>query len=120
MRATAAAAAPSCASAGRPRGLASDGHHFRSPRPTMPHTQEPVVFDRYHWDRAMSTKANEEPSTVSEDEVSKFRRMAELWWNRAGPCKPLHSLNRLRVQLVREGLQATGQYSVGRESKGEH
>ena len=47
-------------------------------------------------------------STVNQAELEKFRQMSEDWWNPHGVCKPLHSLNRLRVPLVRDGLLATG------------
>ena len=47
-------------------------------------------------------------STVNQAELDKFRQMSEDWWNPHGVCKPLHSLNRLRVPLVRDGLLATG------------
>ncbi|KAG7171581.1 Ubiquinone biosynthesis O-methyltransferase COQ3-like [Homarus americanus] len=43
-------------------------------------------------------------STYIEEEVAKFRAMADSWWDLQGDCKPLHSLNRLRVSLIREGL----------------
>lgn len=47
-------------------------------------------------------------STLSSAEVSKFRVMSADWWNPNGVCKPLHSMNRLRVDLVKEGLVSTG------------
>ena len=47
-------------------------------------------------------------STVNQAELDKFRQMSQDWWNPAGVCKPLHSLNRLRVPLVRDGLLSTG------------
>lgn len=43
-------------------------------------------------------------TTYVEEEVAKFRSMADSWWDPHGDCKPLHSLNKLRVTLVREGL----------------
>lgn len=43
-------------------------------------------------------------TTYVEEEVAKFRSMADSWWDPHGDCKPLHSLNKLRVALVREGL----------------
>ena len=38
-------------------------------------------------------------STVNQAELDKFSAMAKDWWNPHGVCKPLHSLNRLRVPL---------------------
>lgn len=43
-------------------------------------------------------------TTYNEEEVAKFRSMADSWWDPYGDCKPLHSLNKLRVALVREGI----------------
>jgi len=47
-------------------------------------------------------------STVNAKEVDKFKQMSSDWWNPNGVCKPLHSMNRLRVPLVRDGLIETG------------
>ena len=47
-------------------------------------------------------------STVNQSEVDKFKQMSSDWWNPQGVCKPLHSMNRLRVPLVRDGLIETG------------
>jgi len=47
-------------------------------------------------------------STVNMKEVDKFKQMSSDWWNPNGVCKPLHSMNRLRVPLVRDGLIETG------------
>lgn len=38
-------------------------------------------------------------STYIEEEVAKFRAMANSWWDPDGDCKPLHSLNKLRLIL---------------------
>ena len=47
-------------------------------------------------------------STVNNEEIDKFRKMSSDWWNPNGVCKPLHSMNKLRVPLVRDGLIETG------------
>ena len=47
-------------------------------------------------------------STLNQAEVDKFKEMSSDWWNPNGVCKPLHSMNRLRVPLVRDGLVNTG------------
>jgi len=43
-------------------------------------------------------------STLNSEEVDKFRLMAGDWWNPGGVCMPLHSMNRLRIPLIRDGL----------------
>jgi len=47
-------------------------------------------------------------STLNEEEVNKFRAMADNWWDPHGDCKPLHSLNKLRVSLIRNNLIQSG------------
>ncbi|KAK7074856.1 Hexaprenyldihydroxybenzoate methyltransferase, mitochondrial [Halocaridina rubra] len=47
-------------------------------------------------------------TTYVEEEVNKFRSMASLWWDVNGDAKPLHSLNRLRMSLIRDGIIQSG------------
>lgn len=46
-------------------------------------------------------------TTVEDHEVSKHAKLADVWWDENGEMKPLHSMNKLRVQLVRDGLFVT-------------
>lgn len=39
-------------------------------------------------------------STVSPDEIARFARMADSWWDPNGDFRPLHGLNPLRVEFV--------------------
>ncbi len=41
-------------------------------------------------------------STAAEDEVSRFSAIAEEWWDENGKFRPLHLLNPVRVQFVRD------------------
>jgi len=50
------------------------------------------------------SSASRQASTLNSQEVDKFRAMASDWWNPDGVCKPLHSMNRLRIPLIRDGL----------------
>lgn len=43
-------------------------------------------------------------STLEDKEVSKHVSLAEGWWDEEGDLKALHSMNKLRIQLVRDGL----------------
>ena len=43
-------------------------------------------------------------STISEEEVSKFSDWADTWWDVNGSFGALHSMNDLRVPLVRDAL----------------
>lgn len=39
-------------------------------------------------------------SNSDSEEISKFTRMAEQWWNTEGLCKPLHIINPLRLEFM--------------------
>jgi 2-polyprenyl-6-hydroxyphenyl methylase/3-demethylubiquinone-9 3-methyltransferase len=43
-------------------------------------------------------------ATIDAREVDFYTRMAETWWDQAGPFWPLHKLNALRVAYIREKL----------------
>jgi 2-polyprenyl-6-hydroxyphenyl methylase/3-demethylubiquinone-9 3-methyltransferase len=43
-------------------------------------------------------------STVDHAEIAKFTAMAEAWWDPAGKFRPLHRLNPVRVQFIRDRL----------------
>ncbi|XP_045606629.1 ubiquinone biosynthesis O-methyltransferase [Procambarus clarkii] len=51
-----------------------------------------------------STNDTKSNSTYVAEEVAKFRALADSWWDLHGDFKPLHSMNRLRVSMIREGL----------------
>ena len=41
-------------------------------------------------------------TTINEDEVARFSALAEEWWDPAGKFRPLHRLNPVRLQFVRD------------------
>lgn len=41
-------------------------------------------------------------STIDENEVEKFTKIAEEWWNPAGKFKPLHQFNPIRLSFFKE------------------
>lgn len=43
-------------------------------------------------------------STIRSDEVARFNRLAATWWNSAGPMRPLHVINGLRLGYVLEQI----------------
>jgi 2-polyprenyl-6-hydroxyphenyl methylase/3-demethylubiquinone-9 3-methyltransferase len=45
-------------------------------------------------------------TTINSDEVEKFGRMAEEWWNPAGKFRPLHRFNPVRLGYIREHVLA--------------
>ena len=50
-------------------------------------------------------------STVDHAEIAKFEAMAEAWWDPTGSFKPLHRLNPVRVQFIRDRLA----HALGRD-----
>ena len=40
------------------------------------------------------------PASVVQDEVDRFDRLAAQWWDPAGPMRPLHAMNPLRVGWI--------------------
>ncbi len=45
-------------------------------------------------------------STASAEEIARFAAIADEWWDATGKFKPLHKLNPVRVQFVRDCLAA--------------
>lgn len=43
-------------------------------------------------------------TTIDPREVEFYTRMAETWWDRDGPFWPLHRLNELRIEYIRDQL----------------
>ena len=39
-------------------------------------------------------------ANVTAEELTKFNKLAQEWWDPAGPMKPLHQLNPLRLQFI--------------------
>lgn len=52
--------------------------------------------------------------TVSPEEVAKFAKMADSWWDPAGAFRPLHKFNPERIRFVRDRLAA----HFGRDPEG--
>ena len=45
-------------------------------------------------------------STIDEDEVARFARLARRWWDANGPMAPLHKLNPVRLGCIRDHAAA--------------
>ena len=43
-------------------------------------------------------------TTIDAEEVRRFARLADTWWDTAGPFRPLHKLNPARLAFVRDRL----------------
>ncbi|VDP94123.1 unnamed protein product [Echinostoma caproni] len=66
--------------------------------------QQLIPVTRLTGARLYSTESALPQSTIDSDEVVKFRQFASQWWDPNGSLKPLHSMNRLRVPLIRDSL----------------
>ena len=54
-----------------------------------------------------SSSTSRTNSTFKLSEIEKFRVLSEDWWKSDGPLRTLHSMNTLRVPLIRDGLLST-------------
>jgi len=48
------------------------------------------------------TEAQISPTTIDPDEVEKFTKIAEEWWDPRGKFKPLHKFNPVRLAFIRD------------------
>ena len=46
-------------------------------------------------------------SNVDEQEIKKFSDIANEWWNKDGDFKPLHIINPLRANYIKEKIELT-------------
>ena len=52
-------------------------------------------------------------STIRNDEIARFNRLAATWWQRTGPMRPLHVVNDLRLGHVLEQIARHSGRPVG-------
>jgi len=53
--------------------------------------------------------------SVKAEEVAKFERMSSSWWDQSGgQMKELHSMNRLRIPFIRDGLLQRSEAHIGK------
>jgi len=52
------------------------------------------------------------PDNVDAAEVAKFNAMAARWWDPEGDFRPLHEINPLRLDWIRQGTQLAGRRVV--------
>ncbi len=43
-------------------------------------------------------------STVNKEEIDKFSKIAEEWWNPEGKFKPLHKFNPVRIKYIKDSI----------------
>ena len=40
-------------------------------------------------------------NTINKEEIEKFSKLAEEWWDPEGKFKPLHKFNPIRIQYIK-------------------
>lgn len=66
------------------------------------------------------TTADSKFSTINEEEVLKFDKLAKEWWSPNGPVKLLHGMNPLRVSYIRRqysNYKSVKDFNVAENSK---
>lgn len=43
-------------------------------------------------------------STINQEEVNKFAKISDEWWNENGKFKPLHKFNPIRIKFIKDSL----------------
>ena len=43
-------------------------------------------------------------TTVNKEEIQKFSKLAEEWWDVNGKFKPLHMFNPIRIEYIRDKI----------------
>ena len=43
-------------------------------------------------------------NTINKEEVEKFNKIAEEWWNPHGKFKPLHKFNPIRIEYIKNNI----------------
>ena len=46
-------------------------------------------------------------NTINKEEIEKFSKIAEEWWNPAGKFKPLHKFNPIRISYIKDNVVNT-------------
>lgn len=54
--------------------------------------------------KTKNTESVDEGSSVDADEIERFSRIAEEWWNPHGKFAPLHSMNPVRIEYIRDTI----------------
>ena len=43
-------------------------------------------------------------NTINKEEIEKFSRIAEEWWDPEGKFKPLHKFNPIRISYIKNNI----------------
>lgn len=72
---------------------------------TKPWLNPPTVIPiRHHNTAAAEQTHGDHAGTINAAEAAKFAKLADQWWDPAGPFKTLHELNPIRCKFIRNAL----------------
>jgi len=54
----------------------------------------------------LMVKTADKPATIDRDEIARFARLADEWWDEKGPFRPLHQISPTRLTYIRDRLCA--------------
>ena len=46
-------------------------------------------------------------NTINKEEIEKFSKIADEWWNPTGKFKPLHKFNPIRISYIRDNITSS-------------
>ena len=46
-------------------------------------------------------------NTINKEEIEKFSKIAEEWWDPTGKFKPLHKFNPIRISYIRDNITSS-------------
>ena len=53
-------------------------------------------------------------TTINQEEIQKFSKLAEEWWDVSGKFKPLHMFNPIRIEYI---LEKTSNHFINKDKK---
>ncbi len=54
-------------------------------------------------------------NTINKEEIEKFSKIADEWWNPNGKFKPLHKFNPIRISYIKDSI--TNIFKITNENK---
>lgn len=62
--------------------------------------------------KAKNIRSDSKNSTIDNEEIERFSRIADEWWNVKGKFAPLHSMNPVRIEYIRDTIIKHTQHST--------
>ncbi|XP_005109684.1 ubiquinone biosynthesis O-methyltransferase, mitochondrial [Aplysia californica] len=78
----------------------------RSPDLTFSRSRSQSTEHMSSEEKAKKFQRPKAQSTIDEQEISHFSALSSLWWDEGGEFEALHSLNELRIPLIRDAMMS--------------